>query len=142
MTATGEELWTYGGVRVSSRGQRVYAWIDQVGEELWFPKTGTRAAVGSQYKVTVKRADGVTSIIGTPQYAGRACDDDLRRQLWAQHSAAATRLELIRAERSDARRNALDEAVAPLLEIARTLRTTAERDALAVYVIRKIADSR
>jgi hypothetical protein len=65
VTATGEELWTYGGVRVSSRGQRVYAWIDHAGEELWFPKTGTHAAVGSQYKVTVKRADGVTSIIGT-----------------------------------------------------------------------------
>ncbi|GEM_PF-6153416 len=23
-----EEVWTYGGVRVSGRGQRVYAWID------------------------------------------------------------------------------------------------------------------
>jgi len=51
-------------------------------------------------------------------------------------------LELARAERNDARRNAPDEAIAPLLEIARTMRTTAERDALAVYVIRKIADSR
>jgi hypothetical protein len=54
VTATGEELWTYGGVRVSGRGQRVYAWIDHAGEELWFPKTGTHAAVGSQYRVTVK----------------------------------------------------------------------------------------
>jgi len=144
MAGTGEEeeLWTYGGVRVSGRGRRVYAWIDQAGEELWFPKTGTHAAVGSQYKVTVKRDDGVTSIIGTPQYAGRASDDDLRRQLWAQHSAATTSLELARAERSDARRNALDEAIAPLLRIARTLRTTAERDALAVYVLRKIVGSR
>jgi hypothetical protein len=62
VTATGEELWTYGGARVSGRGQRVYAWIDQAGEELWFPKTGTHAAVGSQYKVTVRRADGVTAV--------------------------------------------------------------------------------
>ncbi len=38
-----------------------------------------------------------TSFIGIPQYAGRACDDHLRRQLWALHSAATTRLELIRA---------------------------------------------
>ena len=38
--------------------------------------------------------------------------------------------------------NALDEAIAPLLAIARSLRTTAERDALAVYVIRKIVGSR
>jgi hypothetical protein len=49
---------------------------------------------------------------------------------------------LIRVERNDAKRNALDEAIGPLLQIARTLRTTAERDALAVYVIRKIAGSR
>ena len=82
MAGTGEEeLWTYGGVGVSGRGQRAYAWIDQDGEELWFPKTGTHAAVGSQYKVTVKRDGGVTSIIGAPQYASRASDDDLRRQL-------------------------------------------------------------
>ncbi len=27
-TEEAEEVWTYGGVRVSGRGQRVYAWID------------------------------------------------------------------------------------------------------------------
>ena len=45
---------------------------------------------------------------------------------------------MIRAERNDARRSALDEALAPLLELAGPLRTSAERDALAAYVIRKL----
>ncbi len=35
-------------------------------------------------------------------------------------------------------RNALDEAIAPLLELAAPLRTGAQRDALAAYVIRKL----
>ena len=45
---------------------------------------------------------------------------------------------LVRAEGDDARRNALDEAIAPLLELAAPLRTGAQRDALAAYVIRKL----
>ena len=39
---------------------------------------------------------------------------------------------------TNARRNALDEAIAPLLELAAPLRTSAQRDALAAYVIRKL----
>jgi hypothetical protein len=51
---------------------------------------------------------------------------------------AQTRIETLRAERNDARRNALDEAIAPLLELAAPLRTGAQRDPLAAYVIRKL----
>jgi hypothetical protein len=133
-----EEVWTYGGLRAGARGTRVHAWIDETGEELWFPKTGARASVGARYKVSVRRRDGTTSLVGVPGYTGRSADEQLRRRLWAEHTTAATRLELIRAERSDARASALDEALAPLLELARGLRTNAERDALAVYVLRKL----
>lgn len=45
---------------------------------------------------------------------------------------------MIRAERNAVRRNALDEALTPLLELARPLRTSAERDALAAYIIRRL----
>lgn len=45
---------------------------------------------------------------------------------------------MIRAERGAARRSALDEALAPLLELAAPLRTSTERDALAAYVLRKL----
>ena len=56
--------------------------------------------------------------------------------MWTEHTLAQTRIESLRAERDDARRNALDEAIAPLLELAAPLRTGAQRDALAAYVIR------
>lgn len=43
----------------------------------------------------------------------RAADEAFRRALWAEHAAAQTQLELIHAERNAARRNTLDEALAP-----------------------------
>jgi hypothetical protein len=135
---TVQETWTYGGVRVGARHTRVHAWIDPAGEELWFPKAGAHAAVGSRYTVSVRRSAGTTSIIGVPEYAGRSPDDGLRQRLWAAHTAATTWLQMIRDQRNDAKHSALDQAIAPLLDLARTLRTSAERDALAAYVIRKL----
>jgi hypothetical protein len=63
-------------------------------------------------------------------------------RLQVGHTVAQTRLELLRAERNAARRNALDEALAPLLEVAAGLRTSAERDAVAVYILRRFSDHR
>lgn len=133
------ELWTYGGVRVGRAGKRVHAWITPGGEELWYTRFGA-AAVGSQYTVTVTRHDAKNIVHGNPEYSGPA-DPGTRRDLQAAHAIAQARLAGIRAERSDARRSALDQAIAPLLEIAGPLRTSAERDALAAYVIRKLHDS-
>ncbi len=132
------ELWTYGGVRVGQSGKRVHAWLDTSGEELLFSRTGARMAVGSQYTVSVSRHDETITMHGTPAYAGSAADEATRRAVWSAHTLAQTRLEMIRAERNDARRSALDEALAPLLELAGPLRTSAERDALAAYIIRKL----
>ena len=87
---------------------------------------------------SVSRHDGTITLHGTPAYAGSAADEATRRAVWAEHTVAQTRLEMIRAERNAARRSALDEALAPLLELACPLRTSAERDALAAYVIRKL----
>lgn len=95
-------------------------------------------AVGSRYTVQVSRHDGTITLHGAPQYAGSAADEATRRTLWAEHTLAQTQLESIRAERDAARRNALDEALAPLLKLAAPLRTSAQRDALAAYVIRKL----
>lgn len=94
-------------------------------------------AVGSHYTVQVSRHDGTLTLHGTPEYAGSAADEATRRALWAEHTLAQTQVEASRAERDAARRNALDEALAPLLEVAAGLRTGAQRDALAAYVIRK-----
>jgi hypothetical protein len=134
-----EERWTYAGVRVSKDAKRQYLWLDPTGEELILARAGGSLAVGSSYTVLViRRDDGTIAVRGTPVYAGLAADEATRGALWAAHTAAQTRLELIRAERNAARRNTLDEALVPLLEVAAGLRTSAERDALAVYVLRKI----
>ena len=95
-------------------------------------------AVGSHYTVQVSRHDGTLTLHGTPGYAGTRAGQDTRRALWTEHTVAQTRIETLRAERNAARQSALDEAVAPLLELAAPLRTGAQRDALAAYVLRKL----
>jgi hypothetical protein len=134
-----QERWTYAGVRASPDGTRQHAWLDPSGEELLFRRTGGSMAVGSHYTaLVIRRDDDSIALRGIPVYAGSAADEATRLVLQAEHTAAQTRLELLRAERNAARRNALDEALAPLVEVAAGLRTSAERDALAVYILRRI----
>jgi hypothetical protein len=75
---------------------------------------------------------------GIPEYAGSAADAAARRALWTEHTLDQARLETLRAERDAARRSALDEAPALLLELTAPLRTGAQREALAACVIRKL----
>ncbi len=96
-------------------------------------------AVGSSYTAQVTRRDGGgITLHGTPEHAGTQAGQEVRAALWTAHTLAQTQIESLRAERDAARRNALDEAIAPLLELAAPLRTGAQRDALAAYVIRKL----
>ncbi len=62
--------------------------------------------------------------------------DGLRRHLWVKDTTARTRLADLAAERTAARRNAVDDALQPLLAAASVLRTAADRDALIAYVLR------
>jgi hypothetical protein len=137
------ETWTYGGTRAGKDGKKWHAWLDAAGEEHWFARTGgSRMAVGSRYTAQVtRRDDGGISLHGTPEYARSQAGEETRRSLWTEHTLAQTRIEALRAERDAARRNALDEAIAPLLELAAPLRTGAQRDALAAYVIRKLCNA-
>ena len=133
------ETWTYGGIRADKDGKKWHAWVDPAGEEHWFARTGSRMAIGSCYTAHVtRRDDGGISLHGTPEYAGSQADGETRAALWTAHTLAQTQIEALRAERDAARRSALDEAIAPLLELAAPLRTGAQRDALAAYVIRKL----
>ncbi len=124
------ETWTYGGIRADKDGRRWHAWLDPAGEEHWFGRTGGRMAVGSHYTAQVTRRDGGgITLHGTPEHAGTQAGQEVRAALWTAHTLAQTRIESLRAERDAARRSALDEALAPLLELAGPLRTSAERDA-------------
>jgi hypothetical protein len=135
------ETWTYGGIRAGKDGKRRQAWLDPGGEELLFASAGGRPAIGSLYAARVTRGDGGVTLHGTPEYTGSQADQTVRQALWTAHALAQTRLETLRAERDAARRSALDEALAPLLELAAPLRTGAQRDALAAYVLRRIHEA-
>ena len=135
------ETWTYGGIRAGKDGKRRHAWLDPGGEELLFASAGGRPAIGSLYTARVTRGDDGITLHGTPEYTGSQADQAARRALWTAHTLAQTRLETLRAERDAARRSALDEALAPLLELAAPLRTGAQRDALAAYVLRRIHEA-
>jgi hypothetical protein len=137
------ETWAYGGIRAGGDGKKWHAWVDAAGDEHWFARTTGRPAVGSHYTAQVtRRDDGGITLHGTPQYAGSGAGPEARAALWTAHTLAQTQIEALRAERDAARRNALDEAIAPLLELAAPLRTGAQRDALAAYVIRKLHTAR
>ena len=112
------------------------------GEELLFASAGGRPAIGSLYTARVTRSDDGITLHGTPGYTGSQAGQAARQALRAAHALAQTRLETLPAERDAARRSALDEALAPLLELAAPLRTRAQRDALAAYVLRRLHEAR
>ena len=53
-------------------------------------------------------------------------------------TAARAQLARVAQERNDARRNAIDEVLEPVLAIARTLKSGPERDAFTAYVLRRM----
>jgi hypothetical protein len=136
---TTTERWIYGGIRVLD-GKRVHAWIDPGGRELLYAhKRAGNWAIGSSYTAQVIRTGPSTALYGTPTYTGNGdTPDELRRELWANHLAARTRLSDLTQERKAAQRNAIDEALRPLLAAARTVKTSADRDALIAYVMRQL----
>lgn len=135
------EQWIFGGVRVLN-DKRVHAWIDkeitpETGRERLYTAKG-KFVIGGVYEVKISRDGGKMAMIGEPKYTGETANYEDRRLLWAKESAALTRLSALSRERNDAKQNALDEAMEPLIEVARKLRTGAEKDALVAYIIRRI----
>lgn len=137
-----EEIWLFGGLRRLSGSGYAHGWIDRAGEgELLLYKAKGSFVVGSLYAVQVSRTADNTRMHGTPRYHGRCDDAELRATVEATHDAVKARQARERMERNDAKNKAIDNAVAPLVEIARTLPTHADKDAFAAYVLRKIIDA-
>ncbi len=134
-----DERWIYGGIRVLD-DKRVHAWLNPAGRELRYMfKRGGTWAIGSVYTARVSRTYGRATLHGTPAYTGdRTDDDDLRRRLWAEDTAARAQLALLTQERNDARRNAIDQALEPLIAAARQLKTGPDRDAFTAHVLRRL----
>ena len=137
-----EETWTRAGVRVGTSGKRVTCWVRPGGKTTvsLVTKRGT-SAVGGRYafKVTYGPDSSLTGIWGPLHYVDRDPDDE-KVAAWRAHEVAAeTHFAREAAERKAKAEDPLDEALAPLVEIARTLRTGADRDAFASYIIRRVA---
>jgi hypothetical protein len=132
-----EEIWTYAGRR-ESNGKRYYAWHDGHGEERFYAKVSA-GTVGGKYALMVTRDGERVSVYPEPRYTGEKVDEPTRREMEALDIAAVALLAAQARDRNDARRKALDAAVAPLAQIAAKLRFGHERDAFLAYVIRRLS---
>jgi hypothetical protein len=134
--ARAEEVWTFAGRREFD-GKKYYAWQDLQGKERYFAKVQA-ITVGGRYTLTVGRDGDRVFINGDARYTGDQVDPAIRREMEALDIAASATLAALTRDRHDARRKALDDAVAPLAQIAATLRFGNERDAFLAYVIRRL----
>ncbi|GAA1810986.1 hypothetical protein GCM10009682_35710 [Luedemannella flava] len=132
-----EEIWTYAGRRERD-GKRYYAWHDNTGQERWYAKVSA-GTVGGRYALMVTRGGEHVTVYPQPRYTSERVDEVTRREMEAFDIAAAAALAAHTRDRNDARRKALDDAVAPLAEIAAKLKFGHERDAFLAYVIRRLS---
>jgi hypothetical protein len=134
--------WIFGGIRVLD-GKRIHAWIDPAGRELLYAHTrSVSRSIGCYHTAQVVRAGSSTSLCGAPTYAADGyAPDEQRQQLWAKDTAARARLADLNQERKAAQRNAVDEALRPLIAAPRSLKTSADRDAFIAYVMRQLIGS-
>jgi len=136
-----EERWVFGGSRIGTGGKRIHAWVPEgtaVEDAVFFsPSKGMSPAVGSIYAVQVRRVGKRVTRFGDPVYLKRSDDEALRGELELAHRLAEVELSRRKQEANDKRATALDEAMAPLLELARTV-SPFDRDAFLVMVIRRV----
>src|SRR5438309_4257700 len=100
------------------------------------PQAG-RLVIGGAYTVRITEDDTHTVKHGDAQYQGYRADAATSERVaqWeAEDHLARIQAATERLERRHAMESALDEALAPVLDIARKLRTRADRDAYAAMV--------
>jgi hypothetical protein len=130
------EQWVYAGLRCV-KGKRYTLWMDPAGVGMHYDDKGS-FAIGYLYDVQVRRtAESVFRSAPTP--TGHRCDASTETvQEWAAlDRAAQSRLATLTRERNAKREDALAELVDPLASLARKM-LPRDRDALAVYVLRRI----
>lgn len=131
-----DEVWTYHGRR-AHQGKRLSAWLDAHGRQRLYVKLPA-LGIGGKYTIAVRRDGDRVYVHGEPRYTGQRADETTRRHLEALDVIAAAELATAARDRNDARRKALDDAIAPLAELAGKLAFGHERDALLAHVIRRI----
>ncbi|HEX5119834.1 MAG TPA: hypothetical protein VFW65_32005 [Pseudonocardiaceae bacterium] len=126
------ERWVFGGSRVGSKDQRVHAWIDSSGDELWYAPKG-HPTIGCVYEVMVTRTDKRIAR-GAPSFTGQQSEDtELVDRLSALHRAAEVDLSMRARERAVKRDDPIEQAIGRLAELARNVPAN-QRTAFAAYV--------
>jgi len=140
------ERWIYAGVRVNLAGAKMTAWIDAPAPDgrkplHYKPVRGAgHLAIGGIYPVETRRdGDRVTRRFpgAAPELDGRW--DGPEAAEWAAADKVA-RIALARAalERSAARLNPLDQALAPVLRACAQFATPDSQDAAIAYISGRI----
>lgn len=132
------ELWVYLGTRPGQSVAKVHGYRRPNGDENWFKRAFTTyASVGYLYRVSFTTADDTTfSVKRTTEFTDERAEDF--NELVLADRVAAGKLAAEQLERNAKRKNDIDEALAPLIEIAKSLKATAHREALITYVERAI----
>lgn len=137
------ERWVCMGLRLTPKGEKRTEWLPpgtKPKDALWYggKMSSSRFVVGGAYDMRVVRADGKTTVWGgAGAYRGLAEEitTEQRTEWQAEERVTETRLARAAMERKAKGRDALDEALAPLAEIASKLRTRQERAAFTAYVL-------
>jgi hypothetical protein len=133
------ELWAYAGVRLGSKGRRCCAWVDPSDCMRKYIERSADHVIGARYKATVERDGDKVALFGTPEFEQKPDRYDPKVAQWAAADRIAkTRLARLQMERSAARVDALEAALAPIEELAASYRNGADLDALVAYVSRRI----
>lgn len=150
MPEKSKEIWLYCGLRLlSGDGKVCDSWceLDADGAavlskpHLFARGKGRNAhsfTVGGEYTATVTReSDAEMTLHGPPIYFGKHADDGVKARVAAAHQATRITIDRKALEAHDKRRNPLDDALNPLIELYRTV-PYPQRDAFAAYVMRRM----
>lgn len=131
------ERWTYLGKKRVTGGTVRHAWRDESGDGPLLFKKLKAGVVGGIYEVDATRNDaGGVSVGVDVAFTNQWASD--REVLVLEDRAEAKALERDRLERAGAKKDALEEAARPLLDLAARTRTQAGKAALVDYITRQI----
>jgi hypothetical protein len=128
-----EEEWTYMGPSSTTTG--AFVWRDGDGHRMVYKKFRARV-FGGLHTIRVERVDSHTYVSGEPVYTGRQSEDAGQIQITALD--VERRLRTKRLEANTSRTQTIDEAIAPLLELAGGIRSMSDRRALLDYITARV----
>jgi hypothetical protein len=128
------EEWTYLGPHPTMAAS--FRWRDAGGSILTYGKLRGRV-FGAVYEVQVQRGpEDSIRVLRDTKWAGRMAEDSATIEVQALEIEA--RLKVKRLEANTSRTATIDEAIAPLLELAGAIKAMSDRRALLDYITARV----